>query len=72
MLKNILFLAVAVIILIGLYYHVQNTAVVVVGGAITVIVAHLVLVGGAAHIIPTLKKRFHGEPTEQKSSKNTL
>ena len=64
MLKNILFLVAAVIILIGLYYHIQNP-VVVVGGAITIIVAHLAIAGGAAHIIPTLKKRFHGEPTEQ-------
>ncbi len=60
MFKTFLLFLTAVIILIGLNYHIQNP-VVVVGGAITVIVVHLALVGGAAHIIPTLKKRFHGE-----------
>jgi len=35
-----------------------------IGGAITVILAYLAIAGGLAHIIPTLKKRFHREPVE--------
>ncbi len=72
MLKNILFLVGVVIILIGLfYYHVQNRTLVI-GGAITIIVAHLAIAGGAAHIIPTLKKRFHREPAEQNPPDDVL
>ncbi|MCP4419479.1 MAG: hypothetical protein GY805_22940 [Chloroflexi bacterium] len=51
------------IILIGINYHVRNPAVVF-GGAIMVIVVHLALAGGVAHIVSALKKRFHGEPDE--------
>ncbi len=63
MFKSFLLILTAVIILIGINYHIQNP-VVVFGGAITVIVAHLVLAGGAAHAIPALRKRFHGEMDE--------
>ncbi len=63
MFKTFLIILAAIIILIGINYHVQNP-VVVVGGAITVIVVHLALAGGVAHIVPALKKRFHGEPDE--------
>jgi hypothetical protein len=44
----------------------------VIGGAITVILTHLAIAGGLAHFIPTLKKRFHGEPVEHNHLDDTL
>ena len=58
LLRNIFFLIVAVIVVIGLYYHLQNP-ILVIGGAIAVILVHLPIAGGLAHIIPIFKKRFH-------------
>ncbi len=69
LLRNAFYLVVAVIVLIGLYYHLQNP-ILVIGGAITVILAHLGIAGGIAHIVPALKKRVHGEPTEQNLSED--
>ncbi len=70
-LRNIFYLVIAIIILIGLYIHLQ-IPVLVIGGAITVILVHLAIVGGLAHLIPTLKKRFHREPAEGNSSEDAL
>ena len=58
--RIVFFLVVTVIVLIGINYHVQNP-VLVVGGAITVVLVHLAIAGGLAHIVPVLKKRFNGE-----------
>ncbi len=58
--RNAFFLVLAVIILIGINFHIQNP-VLVFGGAITVVLAHLAIAGGLAHIIPMLKRYFHGE-----------
>ncbi len=70
-LRNILFLLVAVIVLIALYYHLQNP-ILVLGGAVTVILAHLAIAGGAAHIIPILMLRFHGELAEPNPPDDSL
>ena len=58
LLRNIFFLVIAVIVLLVLYYHLQNP-ILAIGGAIAVILTHLVIAGGLAHIIPAFRKRFH-------------
>ncbi len=58
--RNIMLVVAAAIALIAINYHIQNP-ILVYGGAITVILAHLAIAGGVAHIVPALRKRFHGE-----------
>ncbi len=60
LIRNAFFLVLAVIILLAINFHIQNP-ILVYGGATTVLLVHLAIAGGLAHLIPTLKKYFHGE-----------
>ena len=58
---KIFFLILAIItILISLNYHIQNP-VAIWGGAVTVVIIHLAIAGGAAHIVPAVRKHIHGD-----------
>ena len=65
-----LLLLAAIVVVIAAYYHLQISAYVA-GGVITVLLVHLILAGGAAHLVPKLKKRFHGEPVEPNPPTNS-
>jgi len=58
--RNIVISVGVLIALIALNYHIKNP-VLVYGGAIAVVLIHLAIVGGLAHIVPALRKRFQGE-----------